>query len=397
MGNTIKQERIMFDKETRLKVLQKSKYKCAKCGKSLYIHAKNKFTKDCTIDHVIPLEVGGTNDIENLIGLCRTCNRDKGELVVDASNYYPFLISKYKKEVELLFKKFEETSDYLSPNRLFFKDEFVFEIKMLVGSGKKLVTASKPVIRRANYSDLDAVYEFMKYYISKYPMPIKDLWKTISVWFDYGCIYYTSDSRGIKMVIFPHIYLFKEGESKYLEDLFIPSIVNYVFLHPDIELVSNNKVNYTIGYNLNGDCEYHTLVGAKYIDIMKEFKYSLLDSLNIPAGAFLYVAFPNADDRFSVYRDEDTEDTTYCMTRPDIYFSDSTKDIIANSSVDVNELTIREFIYHPGIRFALQEYRDLINNLYSDEDQELLLYVLNGESYADVYDLSGSSMSKFYD
>lgn len=41
---------------------------CLKCGTS----------KNLTIDHVVPISKGGTNDLDNLQTLCRKCNVEKG-------------------------------------------------------------------------------------------------------------------------------------------------------------------------------------------------------------------------------------------------------------------------------------------------------------------------------
>ena len=43
-------------------------YRCAHCGT----------TNNIEIDHIIPITLGGTNTIENLQPLCRSCNASKG-------------------------------------------------------------------------------------------------------------------------------------------------------------------------------------------------------------------------------------------------------------------------------------------------------------------------------
>lgn len=50
--------------------------KCAYCGKLLS-------TYTVTIDHVVPLSRGGTNDPENLRWCCKKCNTAKGSKLYD--------------------------------------------------------------------------------------------------------------------------------------------------------------------------------------------------------------------------------------------------------------------------------------------------------------------------
>ena len=49
-------------------VLEASDYRCIACGAS----------KNLCIDHIMPVAKGGSDDIENLQTLCRSCNNQKG-------------------------------------------------------------------------------------------------------------------------------------------------------------------------------------------------------------------------------------------------------------------------------------------------------------------------------
>lgn len=58
-------------KETRRIVHERSAYRCVTCGTH----------ENLTIDHIIPLAKGGSNEIENLQTMCRSCNCKKGDRV----------------------------------------------------------------------------------------------------------------------------------------------------------------------------------------------------------------------------------------------------------------------------------------------------------------------------
>jgi hypothetical protein len=49
-------------------VFELAGYRCALCGAS----------ERLSVDHIVPLDQGGTNDIRNLRALCRSCNSRKG-------------------------------------------------------------------------------------------------------------------------------------------------------------------------------------------------------------------------------------------------------------------------------------------------------------------------------
>ena len=85
--------RIKFTKEFKEMVLEKSKKKCAACKCCLKVKkydilaagaARQRKPEDARatsvafeIDHIRPLANGGTNQIDNLQALCKSCHQDK--------------------------------------------------------------------------------------------------------------------------------------------------------------------------------------------------------------------------------------------------------------------------------------------------------------------------------
>jgi len=67
-----KTPRIRIPPEVRQYVFQRDKYQCQSCGKT-------SVETNLSIDHIIPLALGGQNDISNLHTLCLTCNQEKSD------------------------------------------------------------------------------------------------------------------------------------------------------------------------------------------------------------------------------------------------------------------------------------------------------------------------------
>lgn len=71
-----KSEHISFNKTTRKQVYRKSEGHCMLCGKFVDY-------EDFTVDHIVPLAKGGTNDISNLQCTCKRCNTIKQDIMPD--------------------------------------------------------------------------------------------------------------------------------------------------------------------------------------------------------------------------------------------------------------------------------------------------------------------------
>lgn len=74
-----KSKRIKFSKEMRKEVYRKSEGKCLLCGKFVDYD-------DFTVDHIVPLAKGGTNDVSNLQCACKRCNSIKQDILPDELN-----------------------------------------------------------------------------------------------------------------------------------------------------------------------------------------------------------------------------------------------------------------------------------------------------------------------
>lgn len=75
--------RRQFTQEEREKIKKKCQGKCACCGCNL---SRDNYT----VDHVIPIARGGTNDFDNLLPLCKKCNQYKADRFVWPEGYYMY-------------------------------------------------------------------------------------------------------------------------------------------------------------------------------------------------------------------------------------------------------------------------------------------------------------------
>lgn len=127
------QDRIIFNTNDKLNILIESDHKCAHCGKRLSIRKESGFT----IEHVIPLNKGGTNDRKNLIALCEDCNQEKSDDIIMPKDYYPYLPQKKLDEITELFKEYIRTTEWFDETTLFQLDRFKIDVQFLVRKGQR--------------------------------------------------------------------------------------------------------------------------------------------------------------------------------------------------------------------------------------------------------------------
>lgn len=114
-------ERRLFTTEERKAILKKCHGHCACCGKQLT-------ERTMTVDHMIPLSRGGSNDISNLAPLCKPCNRIKSNTIYLPNAFYIYAtvhhcLTEYKRLFAEWFDSFYkdfplEFAPMVSPRKL---------------------------------------------------------------------------------------------------------------------------------------------------------------------------------------------------------------------------------------------------------------------------------------
>lgn len=82
----------------RTRLHEKQKGKCFWCKKDCTLFLGKNKKKQLTIDHIIPVCVGGSHEDGNLVGACFDCNSERGK--VTKNNM--FIFSKTRNSVGLV-------------------------------------------------------------------------------------------------------------------------------------------------------------------------------------------------------------------------------------------------------------------------------------------------------
>jgi len=96
-------ERKSINEKIRYQVFSRDNFRCQACGRG------SKDGVKLTVDHRIPVDWGGSNDISNLLTLCEECNRGKKAWIdsVPKDNMKDILEKQtIEQRIEALFDKF---------------------------------------------------------------------------------------------------------------------------------------------------------------------------------------------------------------------------------------------------------------------------------------------------
>lgn len=209
MEDKIRRQKIMerdeFSWDEKKHIALKSKDKCCHCGKKVYLG------HGATVDHFIPISKGGTNQDFNMIMLCETCNKAKGNKIMYPHTYIRFLNPEDKKKTENFFESYVRSYEYIERRNILACDEYQLDIlppvdtKRLKKKGKDIPTI-KYALKRVRMDDFFTIDEERRKvtdYFIEYLRRIERLddeesaRKNIEFWLHFGCIYYVENVTGI--------------------------------------------------------------------------------------------------------------------------------------------------------------------------------------------------------
>lgn len=197
------EERKWFAPEEKDFILSKSHGRCCHCGKKISVG------KDFTVEHIIPLSKGGTNNIENIVALCKTCNDAKSDKVIHPSDYLKYIDDMYLCEILENQAKYYEKYNWFSQRNFIPIDKRTIEIEYYFpnrGRKRKEVTYTiKYTLDKATYEDLDRIYEFIWRYNKKYGIEgtRESLKKVMSDVFMRGAFYIIQNSSHEIIAVIP--------------------------------------------------------------------------------------------------------------------------------------------------------------------------------------------------
>lgn len=158
------------------KILSRSDYKCAHCGKKLDLKTKTR-------EHIIPVTKGGTNDMANMCALCKECNTIKRNYVADPRSWYPYLKEECMEEACKYYEDYLKKFDFYTLKSFFKEDMFKYNwIKEYLKNYERVNKLNRVERRRleielSKYSklvlcldtrDTDLLLEFVEKYAKRY-------------------------------------------------------------------------------------------------------------------------------------------------------------------------------------------------------------------------------------
>lgn len=254
MARTRTEEREYIPVYVRQQVLCECNRICAHCGTKL------RMGDNFTLEHVIPLNKGGKNEIGNYVALCQTCNKDKSDDIVEPNEYYTYLPKDKKAKLQALFEEYLKTTDWLGYNNLFRTDRF--DLQTVVPVFTRAGQVNAPITFRVEKVKRNVAFEYLTLYTGHLSTEDKEM-----MVYDERDITqpYYKITKNDETVMFISAYILKKSINGNPED----NIVHLdLYTNPDLV---NKKTTIPVLYNI-----VQTLLGEVQRTLMFSGKMTII-------------------------------------------------------------------------------------------------------------------------
>jgi 5-methylcytosine-specific restriction enzyme A len=279
--------RIKFTKEFKEMVLEKSKKKCAGCKCCLK-------AKKYDIDHIRPLANGGTNQIDNLQALCKSCHQDKTANEHEQGQYVKFSDTEscFNNTVqEIMNSPLSHTYAFVEPIREPTKGKKLFTIDInkcrrnILLNHKHDYCIFNVMDEPEVFNEKTKIIEGLYYIETDSYFPLRG-----NGWYYHSLVQYCLDNNiitknNIKYVIYSsstvkHDYY--NGFINYCND----HILNYDQIQEYYNTRTDENINFEGApqedetcINLNDDGEYEKIYVVKNKCVLSDYKKSCINSM----------------------------------------------------------------------------------------------------------------------
>ena len=203
-------ERVWFSKDVKENILRKSDGVCAHCGCRIAVG------DNFTVEHVVPISKGGTNELVNIVALCRECNVTKGDGVWHPYEYLKYLHTEDKDELSDYIDKYFQERKWFTRNNFCQVDFKRIEVNIPIMGRQKTIRKNNQTIlshactlvdyklQKAMYCDLQEIYDMQIAYLKRNKLAVDKvvIKETISDAYTNGAIYYVARGDDSKIGFF---------------------------------------------------------------------------------------------------------------------------------------------------------------------------------------------------
>lgn len=234
------EERTYIPQQIRWQVLKDCNEVCAHCGAPL------RLGTSFTLEHVIPLNKGGSNDAKNFVALCKPCNTAKSDDIVSPSLYYTHLPKQKLHQVQTLFNDYMKTVRYLANDTVFPLDQFdinaEIEIAPNMNARKILHLPTTVHVSKMRQSE---ILDYIMYYAARLSTEDKELVPLRKE--DITTPFYLITHKGKTIATISPYFTKYEHASPMNTEAYPRNTLNIdVFFHPDIKQSAFNIRFYTL-------------------------------------------------------------------------------------------------------------------------------------------------------